>query len=120
MSLAAPQPPAGSFKADAAARGKAVFDAKCGSCHVGGSGTDNNSGRLHDPKSTGMDPAYAMRTKTKKYRATPLRALWQHPPYFHDGSAKDLGAVVEHYDETLSLKLDGEQRKNLVEYLKSL
>jgi mono/diheme cytochrome c family protein len=120
MSLAAPKPPAGSFKADAAVRGKAVFDAKCASCHVGGSGTDNNTGRLHEPKSTGMDPAYAMRTKTKKYRATPLRALWQHPPYFHDGSAKDLADVVEHYDETLSLKLDGDQRKDLVEYLKSL
>jgi mono/diheme cytochrome c family protein len=120
MSLAAPKPPQGSFKADAAARGKAVFDAKCARCHVGGNGTDNNQGRLHDPKSTGMDPAYAMRTKTKKYRATPLRALWQHPPYFHDGSAKDLADVVEHYDETLSLKLEGEQRKDLVEYLKSL
>ena len=32
------------------------------------------------------------------YRTTPLRALWQHPPYFHDGSAADLPAVVNHYD----------------------
>jgi mono/diheme cytochrome c family protein len=120
MSLAAPRPPVGSYRADAAARGKAVFDAQCASCHVGGSGTDNDQGRLHDPKSTDMDPAYAMRTKTKKYRATPLRALWQHPPYFHDGSAKDLADVVDHYNRALSLKLGGDQRKDLVEYLKSL
>jgi cytochrome c peroxidase len=32
---------------------------------------------------------------------TPLRALWQHPPYFHDGSAPNLGAVVEHYLNSL-------------------
>ncbi|MBC8024978.1 MAG: c-type cytochrome [Steroidobacteraceae bacterium] len=120
LSLAVPKPPAGSFKADAAKRGKAVFDAKCVACHVGGNNTDNNIGRLHDPKSTGMDPAYAMRTKTKMYRATPLRALWQHPPYFHDGSAKDLDDVVEHYDKTLSLKLGNDQQADLVEYLKSL
>jgi len=120
LSLAAPAPPKGTFKADAAKRGKAVFDANCASCHVGGNRTDNNGGRLHDAKATGMDPAYAMRTKTKKYRATPLRALWQHPPYFHDGSAKDLDDVVEHYDETLSLKLSNDQQGDLVEYLKSL
>jgi cytochrome c peroxidase len=35
---------------------------------------------------------------TLAYRTTPLRALWQHPPYFHDCSAKDLEAVVEHYN----------------------
>ena len=39
---------------------------------------------------TGMDPAYATRSATKKYRTTPLRGLWQHPPYFHDGSATSL------------------------------
>jgi len=27
----------------------------------------------------------------------PLRALWQHPPYFHDGSAATLADVVTHY-----------------------
>jgi cytochrome c peroxidase len=31
-------------------------------------------------------------------RRAPLRALWQHPPYFHDGSAATLEAVVEHYN----------------------
>jgi cytochrome c peroxidase len=46
--------------------------------------------------------------------------LWQHPPYFHDGSAKDLADVVDHYNRALSLKLGGDQRKDLVEYLKSL
>jgi cytochrome c peroxidase len=67
-----------------------------------------------------MDPAYAARSATKKYRATPLRPLWQHAPYFHDGKAANLAAVVDHYDTTLELKLSAEQKKDLVEYLKSI
>jgi cytochrome c2 len=119
-SLKAPKPPAGTFKADAAARGKSVFERTCATCHVGGSGTDNDSGKVHKASETGMDEKYALRTKTGAYRTTPLRGLWQHPPYFHDGSAKDLEDVVEHYDRALSLELGDLQRQDLVEYLKSL
>src|SRR4029450_12531927 len=28
----------------------------------------------------------------------PVRALWKHAPYFHDGSAPDLLSVVNHND----------------------
>jgi len=34
-----------------------------------------------------------------------LRGLWQHAPYFHDGSAPDLLAVVNHYDRLFALGL---------------
>jgi cytochrome c5 len=119
-SLATPAPPPGSFDETAAARGKTVFDASCASCHVGGSGTDNNAGTLHQPAETGMNAAYALRTANKAYRTTPLRGLWQHPPYFHDGSAKTLEAVVSHYDRVRSLRLTAAQRRDLVEYLKTL
>ena len=37
-----------------------------------------------------MDTDEAMRSKTGMYRTTPLRGAWQHPPYFHDGSAATL------------------------------
>ena len=67
-----------------------------------------------------MDPRYAERTATGKYRTTPLRALWQHPPYFHDGSAADLMAVVNHYDRLFGLGMTAAQKTDLVEYLKSL
>jgi cytochrome c peroxidase len=87
---------------------------------VGGSGTDNNSGKLHPPKDTGVDGAYAARTANKAYRTTPLRALWQHPPYFHDGSAATLQDVVTHYNRVRALMLTAEQQAGLVEYLKSL
>jgi len=67
-----------------------------------------------------MEPAYAARGATGQYRTTPLRALAQHPPYFHDGSAASLTAVVEHYDQTLALRLTAAQKADLVEFLKSL
>jgi cytochrome c5 len=119
-SLPAPTPPAGSFDAAAAGRGRQVFDQSCASCHVGGSGTDNNSGVLHAAAETGMDATYAARTATKMYRTTPLRGLWQHPPYFHDGSAKTLVDVVGHYDRVRKLGLSEAQKRDLVEFLKSL
>ena len=118
--IAAPPTPGASYDRMAARRGKTVFDANCASCHVGGTLTDNNDGVLHAPSETGMDSAYAARTSQKRYRTTPLRALWQHAPYFHDGSAKTLGDVVDHYVSARNLELTGGQRRDLVEYLKSL
>ena len=119
-SLPAPPPPSGSFDAAGAGRGRMVFDKSCASCHIGGSGTDNNDGKLHQPAETGMDAAYAMRTANKAYRTTPLRGLWQHAPYFHDGSAATLADVVTHYNRVRKLGLTPEQQRDLIEYLKSL
>ncbi len=122
LSLETPNPPAGSFDRAAAGRGRSVFmtAARCADCHVGPALTDVNKGVLHDASETGMDPAYAMRTATKRYRTTPLRGLFQHGPYFHDGSAATLVDVVEHYDRILTLRLSSQQKHDLVEYLKSL
>lgn len=120
LSLTGPPPPAGSWDAIAAERGRAVFEgpARCASCHVGERFTDGS--RLHAPSETGMDGLYAQRSTTKAYRTTPLRSLWQHPPYFHDGSAGTLAEVVDHYDTVLSLGLSPSQKTDLVEYLRSL
>jgi mono/diheme cytochrome c family protein len=118
-SLAKPAPPAGSFDEGAARRGQAVFAGagRCATCHSGKAFTDE---KLHDPAETGMEATYAARSATKKYRTTPLRALWQHAPYFHDGKAASLQAVVDHYSAALKLTLTAEQKKDLVEYLKSI
>ncbi len=126
-SIAAPAPPAGSFSADAAARGKMVFEGagKCATCHSGSEFTDANS-KLHEPSEVvsepepGGAPSYASRTATKKYRTAPLKGLWQHPPYFHNGSAATLEAVVETYDSKKTLGLTADQKSDLVQYLKSL
>jgi mono/diheme cytochrome c family protein len=119
-SLPAPAPPAGTFDAAVAKRGQAVFARTCAGCHVGGSGTDNNNGKLHTASETGVDTAYAARTANRAYRTTPLRGLWQHPPYFHDGSAATLTDVIAHYNQVRSLNLTASQQQDLVEYLKSL
>jgi mono/diheme cytochrome c family protein len=119
-SIGAPPHPGALVDGAAARRGKAVFDASCARCHVAGTLTDDNAGTLHAPAETGMDPAYAERTTEKRYRTTPLRGLWQHAPYFHDGSAKSLDDVVSHYDRVLKLQLGRGQRRDLREYLKTL
>lgn len=122
LSLNAPPAPEGSYDVAAAQRGLAVFRgaAECASCHVGNTFTDVNAGTLHAPSETGMDGAYAARTTQKAYRTTPLRGLWQHAPYFHDGSAATLVDVVEHYNSVRNLNLTDAQKHDLVEYLKSL
>jgi mono/diheme cytochrome c family protein len=121
LSLTAPPPPAGSFDAAAAARGQSVFEGQgqCATCHTGEAFTDANE-LLHDPSEVPTDPTYAQRSATKMYRTTPLRGIWQHPPYFHDGSAATLADVVDRYDEANGLGLTAEQKADLVEYLKSL
>ena len=122
LSLETPRPPAGTVDPAAAARGRAVFSgaARCASCHAGSTRTDVNAGVLHAPSETGMDPRYAARTTQKAYRTTPLRGLWQHAPYFHDGSAQTLEDVVEHYNRVRSLGLSDQQKRDLVAYLKTL
>jgi mono/diheme cytochrome c family protein len=114
-----PAPRGSSLDSDAQ-RGKMVFDANCARCHVSGSLTDNNNGVLHAPAETGMNPAYALRTTQKEYRTTPLRGLKHHPPYFHDGSAKSLRDVVDHYARVRSLQLSDSQRKYRVKDLATL
>ncbi len=120
LSLKAPRPPIGSFHAAAAAQGRAVFEsAGCADCHTGPLLTDASE-RLHAPAETCMDPLLAERAGTGMYRTTPLRSLWQHAPYFHDGSAQTPADVVDHYESCLNLGLTAEQRTDLIEYLKSL
>lgn len=128
LRLRAPEPANGTFDRRAARRGRQLFrnQAGCATCHMEPAYTDVLSGPdskvpfLHDPDETGTERAYADRSATGKYRTTPLRALWQHAPYFHDGSAPDLPAVVEHYNRRLELNLTADQKADLVEFLKSL
>ncbi|MFL5306798.1 MAG: hypothetical protein ACJ8F1_16395 [Polyangia bacterium] len=127
LSIPAPAPPAGSFDQAAADRGKVVFTGagKCSSCHSGSNFTDANS-KLHDPGEVVSEPepnggpSYAARSATKKYRTAPLKGIWQHPPYFHNGIAATLNDVVDLYDTRKSLNLTAAQKADLVEYLKSL
>jgi len=127
LSLPAPTSPAGSFDPIAAARGQMLFAgaAGCAACHSGPEFTDANV-RLHpvsdsmgEPEAMGV-VSYASRSATGMYRTAPLKGVWQHPPYFHNGSAPTLTDVVNTYNTRLSLGLTAPQVADLVEYLKSL
>ena len=127
LTLTAPPPPAGSFDPTAAQRGESVFHGvgQCATCHAGNDFTDANT-RLHPPGDVvsepepGGAPGYASRSATKQYRTAPLRGLWQHAPYFHNGSAATLEVVVQTYNTRKSLGLTQGQVADLVQYLKSL
>jgi cytochrome c553 len=127
LSIPAPAAPAGSFDAAAASRGQAVFAgvARCSTCHSGPEFTDANT-RLHSPSEVVSEPepegvpSYASRSATKQYRTAPLKGLWQHPPYFHNGTADTLADVVASYNSRQALGLTDAQMADLVEYLKSL
>jgi len=121
LSLETPAPPEDSYDAELADDGELLFHAVgCADCHIPPFYTDINEGVLHDAEEVGQDPTYAGRTVTGKYRTTPLRGLWQHAPYFHDGSAETLMDVVDHYDDHFDLQLAPEEKAAIAEFLKTL
>ncbi|HJV81861.1 hypothetical protein [Noviherbaspirillum sp.] len=123
LSLAAPKPPQGSFDAAAAERGKTVFTGRgqCASCHVPPLYTEPGD-NLHAPSEIGIDSFQSERSPTQKYRTAPLAGLWTHqkPGFYHDGRFATLMDVVEHYNTTKQLALSDQDKRDLVEYLKSL
>lgn len=123
-SISAPLPPANSFDAAAADRGKVLFSGKaqCATCHSGPLFTDVIfDGKLHPQSaSVAIDKEYVKRSATKQWRVTPLKGIWQHAPYFHDGSAKTLDEVVARYNTVNNLRLTNNEMSDLTEYLKSL
>ena len=124
LTLQAPPAPVGSFDPAAATRGRAVFEGagKCVTCHSGSTFTDANT-RLHPPADSMAEPespSYASRSATRQYRTAPLRGVWQHAPYFHDGSAATLDEVAQTYNARLGLGLSAQDVSDLAQYLKSL
>ena len=124
LSLAAPAPPPGSFDPVAAARGQLLFagKAQCATCHSGATFTDANS-LLHPPQDSIVEPenpSYASRSATRLYRTSPLRGLWQHAPYFHDGSAATAEDAVDRYNQGRGLGLTAQEVQDVAQYLKSL
>lgn len=139
------------LNAQAVARGAALFRgrANCVSCHSGSSFTDVNTFGLRlASASVALDKNYVQFSATKQWRTSPLKGIWQHPPYFHDGSGaydaktgackdgsgigslagatdpvrQDLACVVNRYNNPNehNLGLNDAERVDLVEYLKSL
>jgi len=123
LALPAPRPPAGSWDVAAAKRGAQVFGvkARCGTCHVPPLYTEPGW-NLHSPEEIGIDDFQASRSPDGKYRTTPLRGLFTRMKggFYHDGRFPDLGAVIDHYDRHFKLNLTAEEKRDLIEFLKSL
>jgi cytochrome c2 len=123
LAIPAPKPPRGSYDEDAAERGEQVFNGqgKCAQCHVPPLFTEPGW-NMHKPSEIGVDDFQANRAPDKAYRTSPLKGLWTHTKggFYHDGRFATLSDVVNHYDQFFGLGLSDQQKKDLVEYLKSL
>jgi hypothetical protein len=125
LAIPAPPAPKGSFDANAAQRGKALFaadgKARCATCHVPPLYTEPGF-NLHTPEEIGIDAFQAQRGPEDGYRTTPLRGLWTHTKggFYHDGRFPTLRSVIDHYDTLQGLGLSTSEKRDLVEFLKSL
>ncbi len=123
LALSSPLPPPNSYDHAAARRGKEIFNrrAQCSSCHVPPLFTEPGW-NMHTAQEIGVDDFQASRAPDDRYRTSPLKGLWTHEKggFYHDGRFATLMDVVNHYDTFKSLHLSNQDKKDLVEYLKSL
>ncbi len=123
LAIPAPTPPEGSFDRTAAARGEMVFKgrANCAVCHVPPLFTEPGW-NTHQPSEIGIDNFQSSRSPDETYRTAPLRGLFAHMKggFYHDGRFATLMDVVNHYNNFKKLNLTEREKKDLVEYLKSL
>jgi cytochrome c peroxidase len=134
---------------DEAAFGKpAVLSGTCTSCHNTPNGGDHsvvaplNIGVSDAGRRTKDMPLYTLRNKTTgetvqttdpgralidgkwshigRFKGPMLRNLAPRAPYFHNGFAKDLWAVVNFYDERFHIGFTQQEKSDLVAFLRSL
>lgn len=70
------------------------------------------------------DPGRAMQTgkwaDIGRFKGPVLRALAARPPYFHNGSAATLEAVIEFYEKRFQLGLTPQEKSDLAAFLRAL
>lgn len=123
LALRAPTPPPDSFDAQAAERGRVVFEeqGQCSTCHVPPTFTEPGW-NMHTPEEIGIDSFQADRSPDRRYRTSPLRGLWTHQSggFYHDGRFATLAQVIDHYQATFGLGLTDPDKADLIQYLLSL
>lgn len=55
-----------------------------------------------------------------KFRVPPLRGLAARAPYFHDGQARTIAAVIRYYEQRFDMRLSHRQRDDLEAFLGAL
>jgi hypothetical protein len=96
-------------------RGEAVFHgkARCAECHPAPFYTDN---RMHDLR---VEEFYNGRAEGW-IKTFSLRGIKDSPPYLHDGRLPTLEDTVEFFNLVFGLKLDKEEKHDLVAFLRTL
>jgi hypothetical protein len=134
---------------DEAAFGKpATLMGTCGSCHNTPNGGNHsvvaplNIGLVDASRRTSDMPLYTLRNKTTgetvkvtdpgramvdgkwshigRFKGPMLRDLAPRAPYFHNGFAADLDAVVDFYDTRFNIGFTKQEKSDLVAFLRSL
>ena len=104
-------------------QGQTLFfgKAQCATCHPAPFYTDN---LMHDLK---VDRFYKTQTinglvatSQGPIKTFPLRGIKESPPYFHDGRLLTLEDTVEFFNLILELKLDMQEMKALVAFMRQL
>jgi cytochrome c peroxidase len=104
-------------------RGQKLFfgKARCAECHPAPFYTDN---LMHDLK---VDRFYKTQTINSlvataqgPIKTFTLRGIKESPPYFHDGRLLTLEDTIEFFNLVLELKLEADEKKALVAFLRQL
>ena len=96
-------------------RGEALFfgKAQCSSCHVPPTYLDHQMHDLHLERFVAEPGDGPIKTFT-------LRGIKDSPPYLHDGRALTLEDTVEFFNLVLVLKLTGDEKHDLVMFMRQL
>ena len=125
-----------------------VVNGTCTTCHDTPNAGDHsvagflNIGIADASRRTADMPLYTLRNKTTgeivqttdpgralitgkwkdigRFKGPTLRALATRAPYFHDGSAKDLGAVLDFYDTRFGIGFTAQEKSDLIAFLRTL
>jgi cytochrome c peroxidase len=108
---------------DAEKRGQELFfgKAQCATCHLPPYYTDNlmhnlRTERFYKPRMVNGRMASA----DGPIKTFPLRGIKDSPPYLHDGRLLTLDDTVEFFNVILELKLNDQEKKDLVAFLRAL
>jgi cytochrome c peroxidase len=95
--------------------GQEIFFGKgqCASCHVPPTYMDQQMHDLHVERFVNEPPDGPIKTFT-------LRGIRESPPFLHDGRLLTLEDTVEFFNLVLQLKLSGQEKTNLVAFMRAL
>ncbi len=95
--------------------------ARCAECHTAPFYTDN---LMHDLKVERFFKTQTINglvaTAQGPIKTFPLRGIKESPPYLHDGRLLTLEDTVEFFNLVLELKLDAQEKKALVAFMRQL